>query len=96
MRGGKHIPLKHTVDEALVHAPDVHHVIVYKRTDKEVNWVKGRDLWWDDIVVSHSRSGSQSDIVERKKALPPCTKDGERRPFVYFVYFRFYGTAEGR
>lgn len=51
MRGGKHIPLKQTVDEALSHENNVQHVIVYKRTDRECPWVEGRDLWWDDVIV---------------------------------------------
>lgn len=50
VRGGKKIPLKSNVDEALKNCPDVHSVIVYKRTGGNITWHKKRDLWWHEIV----------------------------------------------
>lgn len=51
LRGGRAIPLKASVDEALSHKDitTVDKVIVYKRTGNEINWVEGRDLWWHDL-----------------------------------------------
>ncbi|MGI9307021.1 MAG: acetate--CoA ligase [Gammaproteobacteria bacterium] len=49
MRGGRAIPLKNTVDEALVSAP-VEKVIVLRRTGAAVNMLDGRDVWWHDAV----------------------------------------------
>ncbi|WP_394060802.1 acetate--CoA ligase [Alcaligenes sp. WGS1538] len=51
-RGGRAIPLKNAVDEALEGGgcEAVRHVIVYKRTGGTVVWHEGRDLWWDDVV----------------------------------------------
>jgi acetyl-CoA synthetase len=49
-RRGSMLPLKANVDEALEKSPSVKHVIVLKRTGQPVEMVKGRDIWWDDLV----------------------------------------------
>lgn len=54
LRGSKHVPLKATVDEALHGTPSVKHVLVYKRTEVDVPWVEGRDVWWHDAVGAAS------------------------------------------
>ncbi|EJD42104.1 acetate--CoA ligase [Auricularia subglabra TFB-10046 SS5] len=46
-RGGKTIATKVIVDAALEECPDVEHVLVLKRTGKQVPWTEGRDKWWD-------------------------------------------------
>jgi acetyl-CoA synthetase len=48
-RGGM-VPLKKNTDEALKECPQVHTVIVYKRTGQEIGWESDRDVWWDDFV----------------------------------------------
>ena len=50
VRGGKIIPLKKITDEALENCPNVKKCIVVKRTGNEINWVDGRDVWYDDII----------------------------------------------
>jgi acetyl-CoA synthetase len=50
VRGGKKVPLKLNVDEALIDCPHVHTVIVYKRTNADINWNDGRDIWYQDCV----------------------------------------------
>jgi len=47
-RGAKDIPLKNTIDDALVSAPFVKRVIVYQRTHAAVSMIKGRDVWWHE------------------------------------------------
>ncbi|WP_353721496.1 acetate--CoA ligase [Dyadobacter sp. 676] len=47
-RGSKVIPMKDTVDEALVQCSTVKKVIVLTRTRTPVHMLKGRDLWWED------------------------------------------------
>ncbi|MBI5330599.1 MAG: acetate--CoA ligase [Betaproteobacteria bacterium] len=60
MRGGKAIPLKPAVDEALAlgGCESIKSVIVYQRTGGECAMAAGRDLWWHDVVAS------QSDVCE--------------------------------
>jgi len=50
-RGGKLIPLKANVDEALEGCPDVTTNIVVRRTENEVGWVEGRDVWYHELVA---------------------------------------------
>ncbi|MCG8455008.1 MAG: AMP-binding protein, partial [Holophagales bacterium] len=48
LRGGKTIPLKHTVDDAVRGLDLVDTVLVARRTDTEVPMTSGRDHWLDD------------------------------------------------
>ncbi len=50
VRGGKTIPLKLTTDKALESCPDVKKCLVIKRTNKEVEFKKDRDLYYDDVL----------------------------------------------
>jgi len=50
VRGGKTIPLKLTTDKALETCPDVKKCIVVKRTNKEIELIKDRDLFYDDVL----------------------------------------------
>ena len=50
LRGGRTISLKKNADTALNDCPNVHTVFVVKRTSGNVNWVSGRDLWYDEAV----------------------------------------------
>lgn len=57
VRGGKTIPLKPAVDEALAGegTEAVRQVIVYRRTGGKVNWTEGRDLWMHDVCANQAR-----------------------------------------
>ncbi|HWF76590.1 MAG TPA: acetate--CoA ligase [Caulobacteraceae bacterium] len=48
LRGGRVVPLKKNVDEALLQCPDVTDVVVVKRTGAAVFMRPGRDHWYDD------------------------------------------------
>ncbi|WP_165668761.1 acetate--CoA ligase [Metapseudomonas otitidis] len=50
VRGGKYVPLKQNVDKALKECPDVSTVVVVRRTQGEVGWVQGRDLWYHEAL----------------------------------------------
>ncbi len=51
LRGGKKVPLKANVDEALEHhAQGVDRVIVVKHTGAHVAMERGRDVWWHDAM----------------------------------------------
>ena len=57
IRGGKIIPLKNIVDEALTKCRSIKKCIVVKRTGNSINWMIDRDVWYHDIVKyasSHS------------------------------------------
>ncbi|HEY3990993.1 MAG TPA: acetate--CoA ligase [Acidobacteriaceae bacterium] len=56
-RRASEVKLKKVVDEALLQCPSVRKVVVYKRTDSEVEMKDGRDYWWHDLM---------------KKAAPEC------------------------
>jgi len=45
VRGGRTIPLKANTDKALTDAPSVQNVLVVKRTNADVPWTGGRDVW---------------------------------------------------
>ncbi|MCG2623326.1 acetate--CoA ligase [Arthrobacter sp. I2-34] len=50
-RRGTAVPVKANADEAVSGDNAIEHVLVINRTGhKDVNWVEGRDLWWDDVV----------------------------------------------
>ncbi|HEX6549062.1 MAG TPA: acetate--CoA ligase [Gammaproteobacteria bacterium] len=54
LRGQKPIPLKANVDEALKQCPNVHSVIVLKRTGGEIAWHAKRDVWYHEAMASAS------------------------------------------
>lgn len=53
-RGGKSIPVKAVVDEALAMCTTIESVIVLKRTGTEVEMVGGRDIWWHEAIADQS------------------------------------------
>jgi acetyl-CoA synthetase len=53
-RRGKPAPMKENTDEAVKDTPSIEHVVVVKRTETEVPWTDGRDVWWHEIVDKQS------------------------------------------
>ena len=47
LRGGKAVPLKKNVDQALLQCPSVEAVLVVKRTDTETPMTESRDFWYE-------------------------------------------------
>ncbi|PAU93343.1 acetate--CoA ligase [Aliifodinibius salipaludis] len=54
-RGEKHVPLKDISDEALEECPTVEKMIVCQRTNRDINWVEGRDEWWHLLIRNASK-----------------------------------------
>ncbi|MCF8529846.1 MAG: acetate--CoA ligase [Candidatus Nanopelagicales bacterium] len=52
-RRGSAMDLKSAVDEAVDSSPSVKHVLVVKRTGKDVQW-HDRDVWWHELVGRQS------------------------------------------
>ncbi|WP_137820401.1 acetate--CoA ligase [Pseudomonas sp. 2FG] len=73
VRGGKYIGLKNNVDKALLSCPDVSTVIVVERTQGEIGWVAGRDLWYHQAL-----HGTSDDC-------PPEPMDAEDPLFILYT-----------
>jgi len=54
LRGGKVVPLKRNVDEALKDCPGVTDVIVVRRTQADVPMTAGRDVFYSDLKATVS------------------------------------------
>ncbi|MED5348286.1 MAG: acetate--CoA ligase [Pseudomonadota bacterium] len=68
VRGGRKIPLKDNVDEALRNCPNVHSVITVKRTGNEVPWNADRDVWYDDLTA-HQATTADPEVMEAEDPL---------------------------
>jgi len=67
VRGGKTVPLKTNVDQALQKCPQVKTVLVVRHTGSEVPWAKGRDRW----LHEEARDVSSDCPPEEMKAEDP-------------------------
>ncbi len=54
LRGGKTVPLKANTDQALAACPNVHTVLVVRRTGGAIDWTEGRDLWYHEQLQKAS------------------------------------------
>jgi len=50
VRGGKVIPLKLTTDKALESCPEVKKCLIVKRTNKDIELKKDRDVFYEDLI----------------------------------------------
>jgi acetyl-CoA synthetase len=50
VRGGRHVPLKANVDEALASCPNVHTVLTVRHTGGKIHWQPGRDVWYHEAI----------------------------------------------
>lgn len=58
VRGGRTVPLKNNVDDALNNpaVTTIEKVVVFQRTGNDIEWTEGRDVWWHEataIASSH-------------------------------------------
>jgi acetyl-CoA synthetase len=54
LRGSKHVPLKSNVDTALKSCPNVSTVVTVRVTGAKINWVEGRDIWYQEEAAKAS------------------------------------------
>ena len=73
VRGGKYVPLKKNVDKALQSCPDVSTVIVVQRTEGDIEWMTGRDIWYHEAL-----HGASDDC-------PPEPMDAEDPLFILYT-----------
>jgi acetyl-CoA synthetase len=80
-RGGKDIPLKSVIDDALIGNRTIKKVIVYTRTRTPVSMIKGRDVWWED-EMEHAEHQVEKD---GKVSFPAATMDAEDPLFILYT-----------
>jgi acetyl-CoA synthetase len=80
-RGGKDIPLKSVIDDALIGNKKIKNVIVYTRTRTPVSMIKGRDLWWED-EMDHAETQVERDGVV---SFPAEEMDAEDPLFILYT-----------
>ncbi len=68
LRGGKVIPLKKNVDEALAKISDVKKVLVVAHTKNKVGWVQWRDVWWHE-EASQVSSSCEPEVMDAEDPL---------------------------
>lgn len=80
-RGGKDIPLKAVIDDALVGNKKVKRVIVYTRTRTPVSMIKGRDVWWEDEMEHAEMQVEKQGVV----SFPAEEMDAEDPLFILYT-----------
>ena len=80
-RGGKDIPLKAVIDDALIGNRTVKRVIVYTRTRTPVSMIKGRDVWWED-EMEHAETQIEKEGVV---SFPAEEMDAEDPLFILYT-----------
>lgn len=72
-RGPKNIPMKDTVDDALIGCRSVEKVIVLTHTRTPISMIKGRDVWWE------------SEMKQVTSDCPPEIMDSEDPLFILYT-----------
>jgi len=80
-RGGKDIPLKAVIDDALIGNKTVKRVIVYTRTRTPVSMIKGRDVWWEDEMEFAESQIEKEGVV----SFPAEVMDAEDPLFILYT-----------
>ena len=80
-RGGKAIPLKSIIDDALIGNRTVKKVIVYTRTRTPVSMLKGRDVWWEDEMDYALSQIEKNNVV----TMPATEMDAEDPLFILYT-----------
>ncbi len=80
-RGGKDIPLKSIIDDALIGNKTVKKVIVYTRTRVPVSMIKGRDVWWEDEMDFAETQIEKDNVV----SMPATEMDAEDPLFILYT-----------
>ncbi len=68
VRGSKFIPLKDNTDKALSSCPNVHTVLVIKRTGNKIHWQEDRDTWYHEAIQEVS-SECEPELMDSEDTL---------------------------
>jgi len=68
LRGGKKVPLKGNVDEAMKGCPNVHTVLVVTRTGSDISWNESRDVRYEEVSKEVS-SECEPEIMDSEDPL---------------------------
>ncbi len=80
-RGGKDIPLKSIIDDALIGNRSIKRVIVYTRTRTPVSMLKGRDVWWEDEMEYAETQIEKDNII----TMPATEMNAEDPLFILYT-----------
>ena len=80
-RGGKDIPLKSIIDDALIGNRTIKKVIVYTRTRTPISMIKGRDVWWEDEMEYAESQIEKDNII----SMPATEMDAEDPLFILYT-----------
>ncbi len=80
-RGGKDIPLKSIIDDALIGNRTVKKVIVYTRTRTPISMLKGRDVWWEDEMEYAETQIEKDNVI----TMPATEMDAEDPLFILYT-----------
>ncbi len=67
-RGDKLVPLKDISDEALESCSSIESVIVCQRTGNSIDWEKGRDEWWHELMEEASNE-HEAEVMDAEDPL---------------------------
>ena len=80
LRGGRKVPLKANVDEALKKCPSVKHCIVLKHTGGKIGWTEGRDVWWHEIAAKQPATCKAEPMSAEDPLFILCTSGSTGKP----------------
>ena len=80
-RGGKDIPLKSIIDDALIGNRTIKKVIVYTRTRTPISMIKGRDVWWEDEMEFAESQIEKDNVI----TMPAVEMDAEDPLFILYT-----------
>lgn len=66
---GRVLPLKKNADEALKGCPNVKNVVVVRRLEEEVDMVKGRDDFWDQLMAQETSASFYPEVMDAEDPL---------------------------
>ena len=79
-RRGRLVPMKEVLDEALVDAPVVEHVVVWQRAAVDCPMTSGRDVWWNEVVADEPGALATTVVESESPYLIAYTSGTTGRP----------------